>query len=260
MPYEQHPVFGTVQNSQTIWRYKGFSDFLWMLYYNKLHFHQVADFSDPFEGTLPKALHQIRNNEIRSMKEDEGIEHDMVSDHKRAIEFGRETAYANCWHAKNSESAAMWDIYSKHDQPIAIKSNVSRLIDAVESIDTNVYIGKIVYIDYYSDRENLSASTVEELNRLYGRTEHSNLYYPILLKRKEFEHEHELRVVVSDMEDNPTHKNMGADFGRLIDEVYINPSASDRFIETVQNAVEDSKIPISDDQVCPSDMSKEPWH
>ena len=52
----------------------------------------------------------------------------------------------SCWHMSTCESAAMWSLYSKTNEGIAIRSTVGRLLEQVDR-NTNVYIkiGKVIY-------------------------------------------------------------------------------------------------------------------
>ena len=84
-----------------------------------------------------------------------------------------------------SESDAMWKLYGNQGgETVAIKTNVGRLKKSLENSPIEVFIGKIRY---------------EENNIPEG-----NLYFPVLNKRKPFQHEEELRLCISGASnDNP---------------------------------------------------------
>lgn len=93
----------------------------------------------------------------------------------------RENIYVNSWHLQEYESAAMWNLYARHSDGIAIESSYSRFISSFENYDEfSVYIGTVKYIDYRS-----SVIPVD------------NLYSPFMHKRKSFEHEKELRALIN---------------------------------------------------------------
>lgn len=85
----------------------------------------------------------------------------------------------NCWHANEHESAAMWKLYLKSDEGIAIQSTYKRLKESIID-DEDVLIGKVNYIDYETD--------IIDPNNQYGSLIH---------KRKSFEHEKEIRAVIT---------------------------------------------------------------
>ncbi|MDY0384039.1 hypothetical protein [Trichlorobacter sp.] len=97
----------------------------------------------------------------------------------------RFTKYINCWHMNDSESDAMWKCYgSPYGETVAVKTSVNRLIKSLERSSVPVYIGSVDYSE---------SDTLE-----------TNLYTPVLFKRKAFQHEQELRLCISsDSCDNP---------------------------------------------------------
>ena len=110
----------------------------------------------------------------------------LISKKSEDIEQGqylRFTKYINCWHINNSESDAMWKLYGPAGETIAIKTTVGDLKKSLTS-GYPVYIGKINY-----DKRNIPKG---------------NLYWPIVFKRKPFQHEQELRLCISnDSNNNP---------------------------------------------------------
>lgn len=98
----------------------------------------------------------------------------------------RFTAYINCWHMNGCESDAMWKCYGNpYGETVAIKTTVGKLIRALEKSPIDTFIGEIDYTEMESSA--------------------TNLYTPVLCKRKAFNHEQELRLCVSsDSCDNPS--------------------------------------------------------
>jgi hypothetical protein len=90
----------------------------------------------------------------------------------------RFNAYINCWHMNNRESDSMWKMYGNQNaETVAIKSTVGHLIESLGKSSRTIYIGKIDY----------SERNIKE----------ENLYFPVTCKRKEFQHERELRLCLS---------------------------------------------------------------
>jgi hypothetical protein len=102
------------------------------------------------------------------------------TEHRKYIRF---TKYINCWHINNDESDAMWKLYGPSGETIAIKSTVGALKTSLED-GTPVFIGKVNYSE--------------------DKIPDGNLYWPVVFKRKPFQHEEELRLCVSSpRNDNP---------------------------------------------------------
>lgn len=96
-------------------------------------------------------------------------------DKQKYIRFN---AYINCWHMNNRESDSMWKIYGNQNvETVAIKSTVGRLIESLVKSSRSIHIGKIDYSERNINKD--------------------NLYFPVTCKRKEFQHERELRLCLS---------------------------------------------------------------
>jgi len=99
--------------------------------------------------------------------------------------YARFSNYINCWHMNDNESDAMWKLYGNPvGDTVAIRTTVGRLIKSLgKAGGIEVYIGKINYKE--PDRPA------------------DNLYWPVIYKRKPFQHEKELRLCVHPSSDNP---------------------------------------------------------
>ena len=96
-----------------------------------------------------------------------------------------------------SESDAMWRIYSNDKLGVRIKTNAKKLFDAIYIDDecmANTWFGNVNYntMDEFekiiSKKITESSNTIEVFNNIFPETE--------FMKRKEFEHEREFRVIV----------------------------------------------------------------
>jgi hypothetical protein len=84
----------------------------------------------------------------------------------------------NCWHMNEGGSAAMWRLYLKSGEGVAIRSTFQRLTESFSEFEPAVYIGVVKYADY--EREWIPE----------GYT-----LYPFVHKRRSFEHEREVRAL-----------------------------------------------------------------
>ena len=91
----------------------------------------------------------------------------------------------NCWHLNSHESAAMWVLYLKSNEGIAVQSTYRKLLDSLVD-EREIFIGKVNYIDY--DNEIF-------LDR--------NALAPLVYKRKSFEHEREVRAIITNWPKEP---------------------------------------------------------
>jgi hypothetical protein len=221
-----------------IWRYMNFTKFLSMLESSGLFFARADKLGDTWEGSLTRAEVERRKKlEQRYRRRKRPIPlHSLSTDNvKQEIE----NTIVSCWHLNEVESAAMWKLYVSSGEGIAIRSSFERLSSSFRRYDGRykgynedstekellIHIGKVRYVDF--DRA----------------AQHGER---ILLKRKSFKHEREIRAVVRDRSfqsdpGRPTRFPHGGDLvpanlRKLIDSVYVSPLASAWFVKLIQDA------------------------
>jgi len=197
---------------ETIWRYMSFFSFVSMLHHQALHFTRVDQLDDPFEGSFPRLNVKIRPTTYKEKMPVKKI--NLLSEMYR--EYVKHT-FINCWHINKYQSAAMWKLYLQSNEGIAIKSTVGSLRTSFIKSKYELSIGQINYIRYSKD-------LIPE-----------GPLFPYFHKRKSFEHEHELRVVIQDHSrdsqgdiiwSNPRHKSglmIKIDLDNLIDRIIVAP-------------------------------------
>lgn len=87
--------------------------------------------------------------------------------------------FFNSWHMNDGESDAMWKIYMKGTEGIAIQSTVGRLIESFQNAQDTVYLGEVRYVDHAQ----LAATT----GTVFGQSDY-------MFKRLAFAHEREVRA------------------------------------------------------------------
>ncbi|ANC19614.1 hypothetical protein WR52_12845 [Bacillus cereus] len=223
--YKEHRDFELPENNPKIWRYMDFTKFMDMLDKESIFFTRADKFQDKFEGTYPPLNKVIRphiyKNQLNTLNPEER-EEVILSFESFNTKFNhfRKFILINCWHMNEYESAAMWNLYLKSDEGIAIQSNVERLIKSFGKSQEKVHIGKVEYIDYKLD-------IIPE-----GR-----IYLPFMHKRKSFEHEHELRVLHLLDKENGLEYGMPikCDISELIEKIYVAPTAPDWLFNLVDS-------------------------
>lgn len=222
--YQEHESFDPPPPDAQLWRYFDFTKFVSLLDRSALFFSRVDKLGDPFEGSLSKINLAMPPVIFRDFSR-EGQEHRLVV----WRDFSRYIA-VNCWHWNEHESAAMWNIYARHGDGIAIKSSFSRLAESFTDA-TDIYIGQVNYVDY-------ETTQIPE----------QNLLSAYLHKRKSFEHEREVRALIMDVplsEDNGvvTAAPEAWEFGQycqvnlstLVQEVVVSPASADWFVELAKS-------------------------
>jgi hypothetical protein len=206
-------LFVVPDESVTIWRYVDFAKFVDLLETRCLFFARVDKLGDDFEGSCPKANLRYRLKEHRKVIGGANIEADDISAfYKRLREF----------------TAAMWTLYLKSNEGIALRSSYRRLRDSFIDQKACRMIYRVHYIDY--DKDTMSI----------------NLLAPFLHKRKSFEHESELRAIIQEL---PTERFKGSrrpfdtgirvpiNLDVLIDKIHVAPQTPDWQFNLVKSLV-----------------------
>ena len=197
----EHPVVKSFQPSDgnmKIWRYIDLPKLIAFLETESLHFARADTLDDPYEGSWTK-LNSLANEQLiqQIIADAQKVTTDpkarqtpeeLRQQFERSTHWAREITYINCWHSGENESAAMWKLYGTSTGSIAIQSAYQKLVDAIPdgaSIDDvsteSVYMGMVQYKDYRSLRDWIPGG---------------NVMYPFIHKRKEFEHEKEVRAII----------------------------------------------------------------
>lgn len=231
--YEEHPVFNKPEDENAkIWRYMDFTKFVSLLDRKALFFTRVDQLDDKFEGSLSK---HIFNPSIEENATPEQLA--QLNEYRKRwspiYKSQRKEVAINCWHMNEYESAAMWKLYLKSDEGIAIQSTYRKLVDSFHNSDQYLlWVGMVKYIDYNKH--------IIPIN---------NVFYPYIYKRKSFEHERELRAVITKnmrAKDYPNQILIGGkdllylpkkgveipvNLNLLIEKIYVSPTCEKWFEE-----------------------------
>ena len=186
-------MYGTIdgikppKDDATLWRYMSLEKFVNILKTKSLFFTRADKFDDPFEGFVPS---EIRDSYEKSAKRVAPNE-DIVKLLMKVNEDSRKYVMCNCWHQNPVESMAMWDKYHMRNSGIVIKTTMRDLKNSL-SDSKNVFIGKVEYFyskNYDFDYKNRLGHSGSLLNQKWT-------YFPYFHKRKAFEHEREVRMII----------------------------------------------------------------
>ena len=236
-----HPCFEQPQSENIkLWRYMDFEKYVSLISSKVLFLCRADLFDDPFEGSYSK-----RNVELRPQVYEGKMDEKMLTDMALHSEWIREWTYINCWHANQYESAAMWNLYAKSSAAVAVETDYESLKN---SLPENSYLGLVKYIDYERDW-----------------LPEGNTFHHFMHKRKSFEHENEVRVVINEHastgRNNRGNKNQNSgkpvdiDLKSLIKHVHVAPNAPSWFVDLVNEVSNKYSI---DATVTKSDLYAKP--
>ena len=249
-PYKNKFIEKPKNENSKIWRYLDFAKFISILDRKALFFVRADKLSDQFEGAYSFS------------KDFESLIKKLTPQDKEILlsipKFTSQFVYVNCWSLIEYESSAMWKLYLKSDEGIAIQSTFKKLSECFSKTSAyieGIEIGKVKYIEYGKDNTP------------------PNKYLSFLYKRKSFEYEKELRAIVAlisnEQIEEPKNKNnkknekdLGSsgiyipiDLDILIEKIFVSPTAKEWFKDLAESVVKKYKLKKVVKQ---SDLSKDP--
>lgn len=238
----EHPCFPQpTDDSVRVWRYLDLAKFIWLFENKKLYLSRLDLLNDPHEGTTPRLLALLRDQQLR----ESGAEQ-LVAQIPNINQQSRKSLYVNCWHSGNTESEAMWRLYCPNDSGVAIQTTYRKLVASIKN-DPFFYIGSVTYIDYESQGFPLN-----------------NMFYPVMHKRISFAHEQEVRLVKTLSEhwgipgrESPSGIAVEWSPETTVDAIYVNPYAPEFYYEVVRSIMH-RVAPLLEQQVRWSQMRAAP--
>lgn len=214
--HELHREFIPPQSpDERIWKYMDFTKFVSLLSRSELFFSRADKLGDQYEGSYPKANDRISIDNFHEIQ--------------IKVEKLKKSILINSWNRNEYESAAMWKMYLKSNEGIAITSTFERLKKSFSVSPDKIYVGIVKYHDY----ETIPISV------------HS-LFLPFIHKLKSYEFENELRAIhyIKAKKTIENGKYIKIDISTLVEKIYIAPNAENWFKELVTQVVKDYNLNI----------------
>lgn len=242
-----------------LWRYMDLAKYLSLIKERALYFSSPRHLGDSFEGsyTRPNVENDLElakaaypDLAITTEEEMKNWIANRASMRYQAYHGIQNVMYVNCWHMNEYESAAMWNLYVKSGEGIAVQTTYRRLGESLVDVDTptNVVVfgGVVKYTDY--DRDFIS----EE-----------NAFNTLLHKRKSFEHEREFRAIGLHLPQEIEGKmctfngiHLSTDLDRLIERVYVSPGSLEWIKDLVESVTD--KYGLAEKEVVTSSLDQRP--
>jgi len=201
----------TYQSTDEVWRYMDFTKFVDLIDSSCLYFPRLTVLRkiDPYEGSFMPFV-SLKRKDSESRKTLRQLDKSIAS-----------TTFVSSWYLSGVESAALWRLFLKSDEGIAIKSTIDRLSESIAraSLEHTVWIGSVTY----------GHGSVEE-----GKAKGPRRFSgddAVFTKRACFEHEKELRLVIYEHDlakpiaRGQTGLKVPVDISSLISEVVVSPEA-----------------------------------
>ncbi len=230
------PVFFPEKNYKIV-KYMDLAKFVSLLHSKSLFFCRLDKLEDKYEGSSPKL--NLEHNEywyrqlyeqkhLKTTNIDESVAKNVSVRKDMEAKF-KSLNCVCCWNKYNSESYALWKIYSEINKGIMITSNINNLIKSFDTTPENILLSEVRYINHETDL-----------------IETDNLNYPVIYKNIAYSYENELRLIhkvevgnglVYDWgsEINSSGKQLNNNLEILIDEIILSPYSPKWFYDIVQD-------------------------
>jgi hypothetical protein len=244
----------TPPDTTLIWRYQNLSQFLALLNTKSLYFAMKREFSDKWEGKLSaKYIEHLKQSDQVTKMMALGVTREQAL---TGLKFGytvSQNLYGiSCWHMDEVESVAMWGLYSRGDDGVAIQSTISGLKACLAKEPRDIIIAEVNYTDHAKLPE--SISPISQLE-------------PLFTKRRSYRHESEVRAVLERIAERTDEEFYGflakttageavtVDLPTLVQKIVVAPGYPAWAIGSLQQAVNAAGLTV---QVETSDLLKPP--
>lgn len=194
---------------------------------NKLVLVKPAIWDDPFENFLLRC----------TAVEEDGTE--------VGLDSIANSWYGLCWTLK-PDSDAMWRIYSPNKDGIRVKTTIRKLVEAIWEPDNSLsslryFIGKVSYQSREEIENFLKTTSFWSIAR---GGQNTGFAETLLVKRNEFEHENEVRILTCSNDEKSDLRIDGGLYkipiepNKFIDEICIDPRLSDKDAATAINKIQ----------------------
>lgn len=249
------PVFYPKENYQVV-KYMDLTKFVSLLQRKSLFFCRLDKLEDHFEGTTAKsnwkkrydlyATQHLRSPKFKKLNHEEILIN--VEEHFEAERKSKSLKTICCWNISDSESAALWKIYSDFNQGIMLTSKVTSIIEALKETE-----------------ENIDLSVVKYINHTYDEMPDGNSMYPVIHKHKAYSYENELRLIHTvdfgngliydwSKEEIEQGKYLNVKLDKLIDEIVLSPYSPKWYIKLIENLCDTYELKTI---IVQSELSKE---
>jgi hypothetical protein len=209
--------------AEKVWRYMSLARFVWLLQKRQLWLSRADLLGDPWEialdgDQLEFVISRHPPTDIFSKQPRESAEERSA----RIIKLWRRKTFINCWSTSEHESHALWRIYCRSVEGVALQTTLAKLSDSVAGLS-------VLRVTYEGPGRTRRTPTIDDL---------------VTKKRPMFAYEREVRIVRSEIGDEvmPDEKILGLPLAweaeRHLKSIRVHPEADFSFFETVAAVIE----------------------
>jgi hypothetical protein len=236
MPIQDDSLLDQPPPDAKLWRYMDVSKLAALLSTRTLFFARADKFDDKWEGAVSPNDLEAWEEMVGASGESPADRDLLVRNYRRTFQGLRRHTYISCWHENDGESVAMWKLYLKSDEGIAMQTTFARLRAELNESPRFMHLGRVRCRDY--TKESISGGRPAAI----GRAWMIGPFAPFTQKRRGFVHEAEVRALFQDyyksLDDASEHEYglaVPVDIERLVEDVYVAPETPAWLCATIQD-------------------------
>lgn len=200
-----------------VYRFISFDNLAEILLFKRLSFPRINCWDDPYENYFFKTKVLFNESDISS-----------------SLEEITTRLYGQCW-TLSPESDALWRIYSSENKGVRISTTLRKLYELTsysESINDSICIGRVNYQSIVEIEDSVkSCKHFTSMNSTF-------FFNSTLIKRNEFIHENEVRIIYSaGLDFKHDFKHYEIIPSSLIDSILLDPRISKRYEDLYRAAI-----------------------
>lgn len=201
---------------EKVWRYMSFARFAWLLQTKRLWLSRADLLGDAWEISLAgnQLEHVVSRHPIVTLPLPHVMPEGAMQRSERIIKAWRQQTFVNCWSASSHESHALWRIYCRSAEGVAIQTTIARLKASIGDLP-------LYRVTYETPGSARRTPTLADL---------------VAKKRPMFAYEQEVRIVRNAV-DEPSGQDVpgyGLEWNpeEHVEAILVHPDADASFFET----------------------------
>lgn len=213
----------SLEDNQILWRYMDLPRFVSMLETKGIWLARADTFKDKHEGRIPDEMRAVIENAYDNFEEKDKINVKNADDFQ---DYLVKNTFISCWHKNFDENMAMWEIYGKDSNAIAVQTTVENIRNATDPYSLRGHSLIMKPVEYKNADEVKGVLLYEEC---------------FFRKRRPYRYEEEVRIsldtynIHSPTKDNPYGYTLPSELNLLIEEIIVHPDSADWFFSVVNS-------------------------
>jgi hypothetical protein len=212
-----------LEESLRLWRYMDLAKLISLLEKKAIWLARADTFRDRHEGRFPDEMREWIEEAYKSFPDDDPSP---VKDADDFQDYLLKNTFVSCWHKNIDENMAMWEIYGRDTNAVAVQTTVGRIADSINSSGLSGHSLLLKPVAY------------ERSESVQGVLPYEECFFR---KRPHFAFEQEVRISldtysrIRPTKDTPYGHRLPAFINELIESIYVHPDSSEWFVDVVNS-------------------------